>query len=118
MNTCEGLSTRILLGGFEELREGIWDLIVEPMQEEEFTVEDLHMAVHQLEPLLKLVYDQAKADSKWKGQQAYHQLAPSRRLRKTLLITACDDPGDRHTLVEGLLRYTQEWAMFLIRGTE
>ena len=84
------------------------DLIVEPMQDEDFTVEDLDLAVSQLEPLLKLVYDSAKADSKWKGQIAYHQLAPQKRLRKTLLTTACDSPDDRHTLVEGLLRYTQE----------
>ena len=87
---------------------GSEDLIVEPMQDEDFTVEDLDIAVNQLEPLLKLVYDSAKADSKWKGQMAYHQLAPHKRLRKTLLTTACDSPDDRHTLVEGLLRYTQE----------
>ena len=51
---------------------------MEPMQEKDFTTEDLDMAVHQLEPLLKFFYDGAKADSKWKGQVAYHQLSPKK----------------------------------------
>ena len=104
----EILSNRLLLPGWQQLREDFCSYLVEPLDTGNMSSEDIHLGVREMELLLKMAYDSAKPDSKWKAQFAYAEAAPSIRLRKTLMNTLCSMPGDPKDLVQALLRYTPE----------
>lgn len=100
------LTSRLILPSKQDLMDGLYTYIAECCGE--LTARDFHVAIQELEPMMKVFYDSAKADSKWKGQVAYAQVSPNRGLRKTLINTLCDDPGDLSVLVAACLDYTAE----------